>query len=85
MQGVVSMIEWVEFWNKSHASEHDRGNGLGNKALPISLEIEKPHAEMRDLIPCADVLFIGKDYAAFCGCTNMSETLKTISQDAKPK
>ena len=85
MQGVVSMIEWVEFWNKSHVSEHDRGNGLGNKALPISIEIEKPRAEMRDLIPCADVLFIGKDYAAFCGCTNMSETLKTIAEDAKPK
>jgi hypothetical protein len=85
VQEVVSMIEWVEFWNESHTSEHDRGHGLGHKALPISVEIEKPRAEMQDLVPCADVLFIGKDYAEFCGCTNMSETLKKIAQDAKLK
>jgi hypothetical protein len=40
---------------------------------------------MQDLIPWADVLFIGKDFAEFCGCTNMSETLKKIARDAKPK
>jgi hypothetical protein len=82
---VVSMIKWVEFWNESHAAEHDRGYGLGWKAVPISIEIEKPRAEMWDLIPWADVLFIGKDFAEFCGCTSMSETIKRIAQDAKPK
>lgn len=85
MEEVVSMIEWVEFWNESHVSEHDRGHGLGWKALPISIEIEKPAAEMQDLIPWADVLFIGKDFAEFYGCTNMSEIIKKIAQDAKPK
>jgi hypothetical protein len=85
VQEVVSMIKWVELWNEDHASEHDRDHGLGHNALPISVEIEKPRAEMQDLIPCADVLFIGKDYAEFCGCTSMSETLKKIAQDAKPK
>ncbi|XP_033609889.1 ketohexokinase isoform X5 [Cryptotermes secundus] len=84
VEEVVSMIELVEFWNENHISEHDRGHGLGHKALPISIEIEKPRAEMQDLIPWADVLFIGKDFAEFCGCTNMSETLKKIAQDAKP-
>jgi hypothetical protein len=82
---VASMIQLVEFWNESHTSEHDRCHGLGHKALPISIEIEKPRTEMQDLIPWADVLFIGKEYAEFCGCSNMPETLKKIAQDAKPK
>ncbi|XP_069670591.1 ketohexokinase-like isoform X2 [Periplaneta americana] len=84
VEEVISMVEWIEFWNETHSSEHDRGHGLGHKALPISLEIEKPKAEMQDLIPRADVLFIGKDFAEFCGCTNMSDTLKKIAVDAKP-
>jgi hypothetical protein len=85
MENVASMIQLVEFWNENHNSEHDRGHGLGRKALPISIEIEKPRTEMENLIPWADVLFIGKDYAEFCGCANMSETLVKIAQLAKPK
>ncbi|PSN48255.1 hypothetical protein C0J52_03053 [Blattella germanica] len=84
VEEVISMIEWVEFWNETHSSEHDRGYGLGNKALPVSVEVEKPRSETEDLIPMADVLFVGKDFAEFRGCTNMSETLKNFAQDAKP-
>lgn len=84
VEEVVTMVEWVDLWNESHSSEHDRGNGLGHKVLPVSIEIEKPKSEMQDLIPRADVLFVGKEFAEFSGCTNMSEALKKIAADAKP-
>ena len=79
------MIEWVELWNESHTSETDRGHGLGHKALPISVEVEKPRVVTQDLIPLADVLFVSKEFAEFRGCTTMSETLRNLAQDAKPR
>lgn len=68
------MMEFVEHWNTK--------NGDSNPIM-ISLDVEKPKAELIDLLPYADVIFVGKDFAKYRQCKNMSETLKIIAKDTK--
>lgn len=71
------MMEYVEHWNSVYNKD------LSNPPITISLDLEKPRSTLLDLLPYADVIFIGKDFAKSRNCTNMSETLKNIAKDTK--
>lgn len=68
------MMESIENWNKSEGNQHQ---------ITVSVELEKPKPDLQDLIPLADVIFVGKDFAKFRGCVNMADTLKNIAKHAK--
>lgn len=72
------MMEFVEHWSSIYNKDSP------DKAITISLDLEKPRSTLLDLLPYADVIFVGKDFAKSRNCTNMSETLKNIAKDTKP-
>ena len=54
--------------------------------IKISVELEKERAELRQLLKTeADVIFIGKDYAMFCGFTTPEETVNGLLNQVQTK
>ncbi|XP_048506350.1 ketohexokinase-like isoform X2 [Athalia rosae] len=82
---VLSMIKHVETYNNSLKNSTQNDNSTDSFHLPItiSVELEKSNEQLLDLLPYVDVAFVSRDFALFRGCDNMSETLRSIAQEAK--
>lgn len=79
------MMQYIENYNRTlNEKESERTEKTTHRfPITISVELEKVRPELLDLLPYADVAFVSKDFARSRGYVNMSETLKSISQDAK--
>ncbi|XP_076243082.1 ketohexokinase [Calliopsis andreniformis] len=82
---VLSMLQFVENYNHTLNYRPAENNETCTNQMPItiSVELESPKEELLDLLPYADVVFISKDFALYRGYSNMSETLRSISEEAK--
>ncbi|XP_014229868.1 ketohexokinase-like [Trichogramma pretiosum] len=81
---VILMMQHIEAYNKSLTQkETEDSKESTQQPITISVEIEKMKVELLDLLPYADIAFVSKDFAKSRGYTNMSETLKCVSKDAK--
>ena len=75
----IHKYQWLHFQARDNVDElermlqHCHQQGRGKQRL--SLEIEKPHADVERLIPLADVIFFSKDYARQRGFDNASDLL----------
>ncbi|XP_034943316.1 ketohexokinase-like [Chelonus insularis] len=75
---VLGMMQVIENYNdKIKLTKPD------HLPITISVELEKTHVELLDLLPYADVAFISKDFACSRGFNNMSETIRNIARDVK--
>lgn len=85
MDQVLPMMQRVENHNNTLNLSQDSSKDIDMSQVPItiSVELERPRQELLDLLPYADVAFIAKDFARSRGYDNMSETLKSVSEDAK--
>lgn len=54
------------------------------ESVTISVELEKPRAELNSLLPLVDVVFLGRDYAQFRGWNNAQDAVVAAVQEAKP-
>jgi hypothetical protein len=50
-----------------------------NHNFKISIELEKPRAVLKELLPLGDVVFISKEFAKFSGYQSMEEAVKGFS------
>uniref|UniRef100_A0A1B6M8E5 Carbohydrate kinase PfkB domain-containing protein n=1 Tax=Graphocephala atropunctata TaxID=36148 RepID=A0A1B6M8E5_9HEMI len=67
------MLKYITDWNSTHSP------------IITSVELEKAKEEIKELLPLADVVFIGKDFGSFQGCKNMHEALARNVPFVKPK
>ncbi|XP_046673660.1 ketohexokinase-like [Homalodisca vitripennis] len=70
---VVLMLKYVTEWNSAHSK------------IVTSVELEKPKDELKELLPLADVVFVGKDFASFQGCKNKYDAVARNIALVKPK
>ena len=54
-----------------------------NHNLKISVELEKPRAVLKELMPLGDVVFISKEFAKFSGYQSMEDAVKGVSTSVK--
>lgn len=82
---VLSMMKHIEAFNNALTipSQDDPASDAVPMPITISVELEKSNEQLLDLLPYVDVAFVGKTFAQFRGFDNMSETLRSISQEAK--
>ena len=72
---IVKMIDMVEKWNSALTHE---------SKIIVSVELEKPRKTLLPLLDKADVVFISKDFARFCGYSSASEAVKSLRNKIKP-
>lgn len=86
VEAVLSMMKHIEAFNnslKGCSSQDDDISDPISTPITVSVELEKPNEQLLDLLPYVDIAFVGRTFAEFRGCDNMSETLRSISQEAK--
>lgn len=67
------MIRYIREWNEENAENN----------IKISIEIEKPTLELRELIALGDVVFISKDFAAAWGYTHMTSAVEDMCHELR--
>ncbi|RZF35567.1 hypothetical protein LSTR_LSTR005095 [Laodelphax striatellus] len=72
IEQITGMIKFLLTWRSK-----------SNSCLKISIEIEKPRSNQEVLIPLADVVLLGKDFALFSGCRSMVETIQKFKHNLK--
>lgn len=70
---IQKMIQYVRDYNKCS----DDGS------IRVSVEIEKPTEALAQLLPLADFVFIGKDFATFRGYVNMDSAVSGLQECIK--
>lgn len=73
---VINMLNHIQHWNHRNGIDH---------IIITSVEVEKDKPDMNKLIPYADYIFVGKDYAVNKGCKNMNEAASRFHKLARPK
>ena len=82
----LSVYSWIHFEGRRNVDEIVKmikkiKDFIRERKIPItiSVELEKKRAELRKLFKAeTDVIFIGKDFAQFCGYTTPEETVKGL-------
>lgn len=72
---IAKMVSIVDKFNSSHLAE-DR--------IVVSVELEKPRQSLLQLVDKADVVFMSKDFARFCGFSSAFEAVESFRGKIKP-
>lgn len=63
--------------------KHINAYNDGCKKVMVSIELEKPNLALFQLVPSADVVFVGKDFSAKNGWTDMEQTMHGMKNHVK--
>ena len=70
---IIKMIRKIEAFKNSTKAH-----------IKVSVELEKKRDELKKVLGLADVVFIGKDFAQFCGFNHPEEAINGFSSQVKP-
>ena len=88
----LSLYKWIHFEGRHNVTEIIRMiqkvqwfNSTTESQLIVSVELEKKREDLKKLLPLADVIFLSKDFAQYCGFTSAKEAVLNLRKEVKRK
>ena len=86
----LSSFDWIHFEGRRNVEEIiemirkiKAFKSSTNVEVVVSVELEKKREDLKKLLCLTDVLFIGKDFARFCGFSSAEEAVKEFYSEVK--